>query len=153
MTEQGNRPDAVRVKRLNAGAELPKRQTTGSAGYDLRACIEEKVTIEPGGQALFPTGLAVEIPQGFVGLIYTRSGLGIKHGIAVANGVGVIDSDYRGELHVGLRNFGGKPYTIEPGERIAQLIFQPVYLPRLEEAEELSETGRDQGGFGSTGTQ
>lgn len=153
MVEQGNWPVSVRVKRMNPGAKLPQRQTSGSAGYDLRACIEREITIEPGEQALFPTGLAVEIPQGFAGFIYTRSGLGIKHGIAMANGVGVIDSDYRGELHVGLRNFSGKPYTIEPGERIAQLIFQPVYLPRLEEAEELSETQRDQGGFGSTGTR
>ena len=107
--------------------------------------------LEPGDSALFPTGLAAEIPQGHVGLIFTRSGLGVKHGVAVSNGVGVSDSDYRGELHVGLRNHSREAYAIQPGERVAQLVILPVCLPELAEVEELSETARGQGGFGSTG--
>jgi len=141
----------LKFKRLREDAVLPERKTAGSAGYDLCACIAGEFTIEPGELALFPTGLAAEIPEGCAGMIFTRSGLGVKHGVAVSNGVGVIDSDYRGEIHVGLRNSGKIPYTIRPGERIAQLIVMPVCLPVVEEAEELSETQRGAGGFGSTG--
>lgn len=141
----------MKWKRLHKEAQLPQRQTEGAAGYDLRACVEAPVTLEPGEGYSFPTGLAGEIPQGLVGLIFCRSGLGVKHGVSLPNCVGVIDSDYRGELIVPLRNFGDKAYTIQPGERIAQLVIVPVALPRLEEAEELSSTQRGTGGFGSTG--
>ena len=141
----------LRMKKVRPGAQLPQRQTAGSAGFDLCACIQEPVVLEPGDSALFPTGLAAEIPQGHVGLIFTRSGLGVKHGVAVSNGVGVIDSDYRGELHVGLRNHSREPYTVQPGERIAQLILLPVGLASVVEVSELSSTQRGEGGFGSTG--
>ena len=141
----------MKWKRLHKEAQAPERQTPGSAGYDLCACIQEPVVLEPGDSFAFPTGLAAEIPQGLVGLIFCRSGLGVKHGVSLPNCVGVIDSDYRGELIVPLRNFGDKPYTVQPGERIAQLVIIPVCLPLLEEAEELSSTQRGTGGFGSTG--
>ena len=141
----------LRMKKVRPEAQLPQRQTEGAAGYDLRACVEAPVTLEPGEGYSFPTGLAGEIPQGLVGLIFCRSGLGVKHGISLPNCVGVIDSDYRGELVVPLRNFGDGTYTIQPGERIAQLVIVPVALPRLEEARELSSTQRGTGGFGSTG--
>lgn len=141
----------LRMKKVRKQAPLPQRQTEGSAGYDLCACVEEPVTLLPGEAFIFPTGLAAEIPHGCAGMIFTRSGLGVKHGVAVRNGVGVIDSDYRGEIHVGLQNFSQEPYTIQPGERIAQLILMPVYLPPVVEVEELSQTQRGSGGFGSTG--
>ncbi len=141
----------LKFKRLRENAILPERKTPGSAGYDLCACIASDFVIEPGELAIFPTGLAAEIPQGCAGMIFTRSGLGVKHGVAVANGVGVIDSDYRGEIHVGLRNSSSIPYTVNPGERIAQLIIMPVCLPEVEEAQELSQTQRGDAGFGSTG--
>ena len=142
---------ALRMKKVRPEAQLPQRQTEGAAGYDLRACVEAPVTLEPGEGYSFPTGLAGEIPQGLVGLIFCRSGLGVKHGVSLPNCVGVIDSDYRGELIVPLRNFGDKAYTIQPGERIAQLVLVPVFLPPVAEVEELSETQRGTGGFGSTG--
>ncbi len=141
----------LKFKKLREEAVLPERKTPGSAGYDLCACIASDFVIEPGELAIFPTGLAAEIPEGCAGMIFTRSGLGVKHGVAVANGVGVIDSDYRGEIHVGLRNSSRVPYTVNPGERIAQLIIMPVCLPEVEETEELSQTQRGMGGFGSTG--
>ena len=141
----------LRMKKVRPEAQLPQRQTEGAAGYDLRACVEAPVTLEPGEGYSFPTGLAGEIPQGLVGLVFCRSGLGVKHGVSLPNCVGVIDSDYRGELIVPLRNFGDKAYTIQPGERIAQLVLVPVFLPPVAEVEELSETQRGTGGFGSTG--
>ncbi len=141
----------LRMKKVRPEAQLPQRQTEGAAGYDLRACVEAPVTLEPGEGYSFPTGLAGEMPQGLVGLIFCRSGLGVKHGVSLPNCVGVIDSDYRGELIVPLRNFGDKAYTIQPGERIAQLVLVPVFLPPVAEVEELSETQRGTGGFGSTG--
>ncbi len=144
--------DILKVKRLKETAVLPERKTAGSAGYDLHACIAAPFTIEPGELVMLPTGLAMEIPKGHAGMIFTRSGLGVKHGIAVSNGVGVIDSDYRGEVHVGLRNSSKTPYTVEPNERIAQLIVMPVCTPRVEETDTLTETERGEGGFGSTGT-
>ena len=142
----------LNVKRLREEAVLPERKTDGSAGYDLRACVAAPFTLEPGELVMLPTGLGVELPQGTAGFIFTRSGLGVKHGVAVSNGVGVIDSDYRGEIHVGLRNSGQRPYTIQPGERIAQLIVMPVFLPQVREVDQLSETQRGEDGFGSTGT-
>ena len=143
--------NVLRMKKLREGAVLPQRQTEGAAGYDLCACLEEPVTLQPGEGYPFPTGLAAEIPQGYAGMVFCRSGLGVKHGISLPNCVGVIDSDYRGELVVPLRNFGDGTYTIQPGERIAQLVIMPVLLPEIVEVEELSQTQRGQGGFGSTG--
>lgn len=141
----------MKWKRLHKEAQAPERQTPGSAGYDLCACIQEPVVLEPGDSFAFPTGLAAEIPAGCVGLVFTRSSMGVKHGITLPNSVGVIDSDYRGELTVGLANFSQEAYTVQPGERIAQLVIIPVCLPLLEEARELSSTQRGTGGFGSTG--
>ena len=136
------------------GREIPAPYyaSPGAAAMDLHACTDEAVTIPAGGRAVIPTGIAIALPDpGYVALIFARSGLGIKHGIAPANCVGVIDSDYRGELHVGLRNHSREAYAIQPGERVAQLVILPVCLPELAEVEELSETVRGQGGFGSTG--
>lgn len=143
----------LKLKKLKENAVIPERKTSGSAGYDLCACISDDFTIEPGDLVIIPTGLAAEIDHGFSAMIFTRSGLGIKHGIHVSNGVGVIDSDYRGEIHVGLTNSGKQPYTIKPGERIAQLILMQVFTPEVEEIFELSETERGNAGFGSTGRQ
>ena len=139
------------MMKLKEGAIIPERKTSGSAGYDLCACIAADFVMEPGDFVIIPTGLAVEIPQGYAGMIFTRSGLGVKHGVHVSNGVGVIDSDYRGEIHVGLRNLGKLPYTISVNERIAQLILMPVFTPEIEEVFTLTETERGAGGFGSTG--
>ena len=143
--------NVLKMKKLREGAVLPQRQTEGAAGYDLCACLEAPVTLQPGEGYPFPTGLAAEIPQGYAGMVFCRSGLGVKHGISLPNCVGVIDSDYRGELVVPLRNYGNKPYTVQPGERVAQLVVLPVCLLPVVEAEELSATGRGAGGFGSTG--
>lgn len=136
------------------GRELPwpQRATVGSAGMDLSACIEEDIILSPRQLVRIPTGIAIALPgPEYVALVYARSGLGIKHGIALSNGVGVIDSDYRGEIQVGLTNLSDKPYTIHPGDRIAQLVVTPVVLPQLEWVEELDDTERGTGGFGSTG--
>ena len=136
------------------GKELPwpSRATEGSAGLDLAACIDRDVTIAPRQLVRIPTGVAIALPgPEYVALVFARSGLGIKHGIALSNGVGVIDSDYRGELQVGLTNLSDTPYTIRPGDRIAQLVVTPVVLPQVEIVEELEDTGRGTGGFGSTG--
>lgn len=136
------------------GKELPwpSRATEGSAGLDLAACIDRDVTIAPRQLVCIPTGVAIALPgPEYVALVFARSGLGIKHGIALSNGVGVIDSDYRGELQVGLTNLSDTPYTIRPGDRIAQLVVTPVALPQVEIVEELEDTGRGTGGFGSTG--
>ena len=141
----------LKLKKLRPQAVLPVRATTGSAGLDLSACIDAPMTLAPGQRALIPTGLAAAIPAGTAGMIYARSSLGVKHGIALSNGVGVIDSDYRGEISVGLCNFSSEPYTIQPGERIAQLVLHPVLLLPVEEADSLDETARGAGGFGSTG--
>lgn len=136
------------------GRELPwpQRATTGSAGMDLAACMDEEITIAPRQLVKIPTGIAIALPgPEYVALVYARSGLGIKHGIVLSNGVGVIDSDYRGEIQVGLTNLSEKPYTIHTGDRIAQLVVTPVVLPQLEWVEELDDTERGTGGFGSTG--
>lgn len=136
------------------GTEIPfpSRATAGSAGLDLRACLDEPVTIAPRQLARIPTGVAIALPgPEYAALIFARSGLGVKHGISLSNGVGVIDSDYRGELQVGLTNLSDTPYTIQPGDRIAQLVVTPVAVPELEIVTELEDTGRGAGGFGSTG--
>lgn len=142
----------LKIKKLREGATIPKRATEGSAGMDLYACIDTPVTIRPGDLALIPTGIAIELPcADYVAYIFARSGLGIKHGICLSNGVGVVDSDYRGEVCVGLCNVSSKEYTIEPNERVAQMVISPVSLMPVEEAQELSDTERGAGGFGSTG--
>jgi len=142
----------LKIKKLREGAKIPVRATAGSAGMDLSACIDEEKTIAPGELLLIPTGIAIELPcADYVAYIFARSGLGIKHGICLSNGVGVVDSDYRGEVCVGLCNVGNKPYTITPGERVAQMVIAPVSLMPAVEVTELSDTERGQGGFGSTG--
>lgn len=131
---------------------LPRRGTPGSAGMDLFAAVSSPVTIAPGELVRVPTGVAIGLPgPETVGLIYARSGLAVKHGISLSNAVGVIDSDYRGELIVGLCNLSNEPYTIEPEERIAQLVIAPVFMANICEMDDLDETERSAGGFGSTG--
>lgn len=143
--------ETVCVKRLRPTARIPARQTEGSAGYDLCADLSEPLVLQPGDIAKVPTGIAIAIADpGVAGLVYARSGIASKHGIAPINCVGVIDSDYRGELLVPLTNHGKEAFTIQHGDRIAQLIFAPVYTPVLEEVDELDETQRGAGGFGST---
>lgn len=143
--------EAIRVKILRPGATLPAYGTAGAAGADLTACLEAPVTIEAGSTAFIPTGIALEVPTGCAGLVYARSGMACKQGLAPANKVGVIDSDYRGEIMVALHNHGSSARSIEPGQRIAQLLITPVLTPPYEEAATLSDTARDVGGFGSTG--
>ena len=141
----------IKVKKLRPGAQLPTYGTAFSAGADLYACLEEPVTIAPGETKKIPTGLAMEIPVGFAGLIYARSGLGTKQGLAPANKVGVVDSDYRGEFMVFLHNHSAETRTVSHGDRVAQLVVTPVYTPGFEETDELTDTARGIGGFGSTG--
>ena len=141
----------VRVKRVLEGAKLPTYGSAEAAGADLYACLEESVTILPGETAWIPTGLALEVPKGCAGLIYARSSMGVKRGLAPANKVGVIDSDYRGEIRVVLLNHGKEPQSIVHGERVAQMLITPVLTPAYVEAEELDNTQRGNGGFGSTG--
>jgi len=143
--------EAIRVKKLRPGAVLPTYGSADAAGADLYACLEAPIVIHPGTSAFVPTGLAMEIPKGCAGLIYARSGLACKRGLAPANKVGVIDSDYRGEFIVVLHNHGSVAQEIANGERIAQLVITPVLTPGYEEVSELTETQRAAGGFGSTG--
>ena len=143
--------NAVRVKILKEGAKLPTYGSAQAAGADLYACLEASVTIAPGETAFIPTGIALEVPENCAGLIYARSGLACKRGLAPANKVGVVDSDYRGEIMVALHNHGSISQTVEHGERVAQFVITPVLTPVYEAAEDLSDTQRNQGGFGSTG--
>ena len=144
--------EKIKIKRLRENTALPKRATPGSAGMDLCACIEEEITINPGDLVTIPTGIAISLPsENYMANIYARSGLGVKHGICLSNGVGVVDSDYRGEVCVGLCNVSKNPYTITPGERVAQLVIQVVAVMEVEEVEFLEDTSRGAGGFGSTG--
>ena len=141
----------IRVKKLRENATLPTYGSQWAAGADLYACLEAAVTIEPHQTVMIPTGLALEVPADCAGLIYARSSLGAKRGLAPANKVGVVDSDYRGEVMVALHNHGTVPQIVEHGERVAQLLITPVLTPAYEEASELSDTVRGVGGFGSTG--
>ena len=141
----------VRIKKLNERAVIPTYGSAGSAGGDLYSAEENDITVAPGQTAFIGTGLAVEIPQGLVGLVYARSGLACKKGLAPANKVGVIDSDYRGEITVALYNHGKEPQTVAKGERIAQLVIAPFVFAEYEETDDLSDTARGEGGFGSTG--
>ena len=131
---------------------LPAYATAGAAAMDLCACMEEPVTLAPGGRQGIPTGIAIALPgPEYVALVCARSGLAVKHGLALSNGVGVIDSDYRGEIQVGLVNLGSETYTLQPGERLAQLMILPVAQAAFVQADTLDETDRGAGGFGSTG--
>ena len=141
----------VRVKKLHPNAKLPTYGSGFAAGADLYACLEEPVTIGPGETYWVSTGIALEVPVGCAGLVYARSSLGAKRGLAPANKVGVVDSDYRGEVRVVLFNHSPEPQTINPGERVAQFVITPVVTPQYVEAEELLDTDRGTGGFGSTG--
>ncbi len=141
----------VKIK-LTRGASCPEYATDGSAVVDLRAMIDEPYTLAPGERHSFPTGIAIS-PEttGVVAILAARSGLGVKHGISLSNGIGVIDSDYRGEISAGLINRSDVPYTINPGDRIAQLMFMPVLAASFLPVDELDATERGAGGFGSTG--
>lgn len=143
----------IPIKKLNSRAVLPTYGSEYAAGADLYACVEDAVILEAGETKLVPTGLAMEIPAGYAGLIYARSGLASKKGLAPANKVGVVDADYRGEVMVALHNHSGEKAVIEPGERIAQLVITPYVAAHFEETAELSESVRGVGGFGSTGTK
>lgn len=141
----------IPVKKLKSHAILPTYGSPEAAGADLYACLEESVTVAPGKTVFIPTGLAMEIPRGYAGLAYARSGLACRQDLAPANKVGVIDSDYRGEFMIALHNHGAETRTVSHGDRIAQLVITPVYTPGFMEVEELSDTARGAGGFGSTG--
>ena len=143
--------EKVAVKKLNPKARLPVYGSEFAAGADLCACLEEPLNIAPGETVFVHTGLAMEIPVGYAGLVYARSGLASKRGLAPANKVGVVDSDYRGELMVALHNHGTAAQTIEDGERIAQLVITPYLTALFFETDDLSDTVRGAGGFGSTG--
>lgn len=141
----------VNVKKLHPKASLPVYGTEFSAGADLHACLDEPVTIQPNETKLISIGIAMELPVGYAGLVYARSSLASKRGLAPANKVGVVDCDYRGEFFVPLRNHGDVPQTVQHGDRIAQMILTPYLTANFVEAEELSQTQRGEGGFGSTG--
>ena len=142
----------VKIIKTRVDAVIPQYATEGSAACDLTACIERSVTLMPHCMEKIPTGIAIAPEQNdVVGLVYSRSGMGAKHGITLANSVGVIDSDYRGEIVVALVNHSDKPYILNPGDRIAQLMFVPVFTARFVETDMLQDTERGTGGFGSTG--
>ncbi len=144
--------ETLKIKKVREGARIPLRATDGSAGMDLYACIDGYRIICPGDLLMIPTGIAIELPSNqCAAFIYARSGLGVKNGICLSNGVGVIDSDYRGEICVGLCNVSDKPYVISDGMRVAQMVIAPVHIPQTVEVGELAETQRGDGGFGSTG--
>ncbi|SJZ46399.1 dUTP pyrophosphatase [Cetobacterium ceti] len=136
---------------LDSGVEVPQYMTTGAAGMDVRANIEEPIVLNSLERYLVPTGIKMEIPEGFEVQVRPRSGLAIKHGISLVNSPGTIDSDYRGEIKIIMINLSGTPYTIEPGERIAQLVLQKVYRMNFKKVENLEESERASGGFGHTG--
>ena len=142
----------LKFKKTDPRAIVPAQSTAGAAGYDMCACLEVPVTIYPGETVMIPTGIAMEIPLGVAGLIFPRSGMATKRGLAPANKVAVIDPDYRGEIFIALLNHGKVHQVVQPGDRIAQMLFVPYFAPTLEEVETLTETKRGEGGFGSTGT-
>lgn len=142
----------VKIKKVRENAVIPQRATSGSAGADLCACIDSPLEIKPRELVKVPTGIAISLPSnGYGAFLFARSGLGVKHGICLSNGVGVVDSDYRGEISVGLCNVSDESYTIEPGERIAQMVIMLVSTMPFCEVKVLDETDRGAGGFGSTG--
>ncbi len=141
----------INIKKLDDRAIIPTYGSEFAAGADLYACMDAAVTVEPGQTVMVHTGIAMEIPAGFAGLVYARSGLASKKGLAPANKVGVIDADYRGEIMVALHNHGVSAQTVDPGERIAQLVIAPYIVGAFHQVDELSDTVRGEGGFGSTG--
>lgn len=141
----------IRIKKLREDAIVPTYGSPYAAGADLYACLEEEQAVSPGQTVMFHTGIAMEIPEGYAGLIFARSGLASKRGLAPANKVGVVDSDYRGEFMIALHNHSDVPQTVLPGERIAQMVITPVLAAEFLQVEELEETQRGSGGFGSTG--
>lgn len=141
----------IKIKKLSENAVLPTRGSTSAAGYDLYACIESELTVAPHETVKVGTGLAIEVPDGYFGAIFARSGLAAKEGLRPANCVGVADSDYRGEYIVALHNDSETPHTVTPGERIAQLVIMPYLSCEFELSDTLCETERGSGGFGSTG--
>ena len=143
----------VAIKKLNEKAFLPSYGSEFAAGADLYACLDGEITVNPHETVLIPTGIAIELPLGFAGLIYARSGLATKKGLAPANKVGVIDCDYRGEVKVALHNHSNIPQTVAAGERVAQLVITPYLTAKFVEQDELSQTVRGEGGFGSTGSK
>ncbi len=144
----------LKIKKVRENAKIPTRATEGSAGFDLYACIDEPIVLKKGDTAVIPTGIAIGLDDPhFAAFIHSRSGLAIKRGIGLLNSVGVIDSDYRGEICVGIIKQTDPEYTIQPFERIAQMVIKPVELPELVEVETLDDTDRGAGGFGSTGTK
>ena len=143
--------DHISVKKLHPMAKLPVYGSSEAAGADLYACLDASITIMPGETAWIPTGIALEVPRGCAGLVYARSGMATKRGLAPANKVGVIDSDYRGEIKVVLLNHSKEPQIVTPGERIAQFVITPVLMPQYQFVDEISNTERGTGGFGSTG--
>lgn len=141
----------IRIKKLREDAKVPTYGSPYAAGADLYACLEEEQVVSPGQTVMIHTGIAMEIPEGYAGLIFARSGLASKRGLAPANKVGVVDSDYRGEFMIALHNHSDVPQTVLPGERIAQMVITPVLTAEFLQVEELEETQRGSGGFGSTG--
>lgn len=142
----------VRIRKLRPETKIPAYATDASAACDLCACIDGAVTVEPGERVKIPTGIAIAPERSdLVALVFSRSGMGVKSGITLSNSVGVIDADYRGEIIVSLVNHGAEPYTVAPGDRVAQMMFVPVYTAAFTLTRELDSTGRGEGGFGSTG--
>jgi len=139
------------VKKLKPTAKPPERKTAGSVGYDISACLDDAITLEPGETHKVGSGFAIALEPGYAAFIYARSGLGINQGVIPANCVGVIDSDYRGEVIVGLKNTSKTPFTVIDGDRIAQMVIMKCELPEIEICDNLDETTRGDGGFGSTG--
>ncbi len=150
--DSGDNMEILKIKKVREDAKVPNRATSGSAGLDLCAAIDEPITLDGGATAVIPTGIAIALPSAEYGaFVFPRSGIAVKHGIGLLNSVGVIDSDYRGEIMVGVINQINTPYTIQPGERIAQMVIMPVSMMPVEEVSDLDETERGAGGFGSTG--
>ncbi|MBJ6726753.1 dUTP diphosphatase [Geomesophilobacter sediminis] len=146
-------PLEIKIRRLRSASSIPRYMTDQAAGVDLHAALDEPYLLEPGARALVPTGIAIEIPAGYEAQVRPRSGLALRHGIALVNSPGTIDADYRGEIGVIVINHGNEPFRIENGERVAQMVFAKVERCSFVEVEELNETGRGAGGFGSTGKQ
>ena len=151
MENKSQEVNVLKIFKKNLKAKIPSRATEGSAGMDLCACIEDKIEINPGDLVKIPTGIAISIPKEYAAFIFPRSGLAVKHGITLANCVGVVDSDYRGEVCVGLCNVGKNSYTVSPDERIAQMIIMKTELLPIVQVSSLDSTARGEGGFGSTG--
>mgnify|MGYP000009615447 CR=1 FL=1 len=141
----------VKLLKVRENALVPSRATSGSAGLDLYACIDEDIVLEPGESRMVPTGIAISLPENLAAFIFSRSGLAVKHGISLCNTVGVVDSDYRGEVCVALYNYGKNAYKVEVNERIAQMVIMPVCNFEFELTDRLDETERNKKGFGSTG--